>query len=80
MRATRSAEQISVRLAETSKLGRLGDVVQLALYPVDVSISEEMDTLLLGYGQYGFRADEACPILLVDKDQDQFRVFDENDA
>lgn len=81
MRASRSAESLSVRLADNYQgIGRMGDVVQLALYPVDVSIAEEMDTLLLGYSQYGYRADEACPIHLVEKDTGKFRVFDENDA
>lgn len=78
---SRSTEQISVQLAASyDGIGRQGQVVQLALYPADVSIAEEMDTFLVGYSPYGYRADEAAPILLVDKDTDHYRVFDENDA
>jgi hypothetical protein len=72
---------MTVRLvADAPGLGRAGDVINLALSPSDVTISEEVDTLMAGYRPPGYRADEACPIMLVGKDTDQFRVFGLNNA
>lgn len=74
-------QQLSVRLVEdTEKLGRAGEVVRLALYPGDVTISEEMDTFMVGFSPPQFRADDVCPIQLVDKDTDQYRIFGLNNA
>lgn len=74
-------EQRRLRLVDdVPGVGRGGQVYTLTLYPTDVSITEEIDTFLPGYSNFGFRADEAVPIILVDKDTNTFRVFDENDA
>ena len=79
--APQSSADLSIRLVEnTPGLGRAGDTVRLTLTPDDVTISEEMDTFMAGYRPVGFRADEACPIVLVRKDTAQFRVFGVNNA
>lgn len=73
--------QLSVRLVEdVPGYGKAGDSVMLSLSPSDVTISEEMDTFMVGFKPAGFRADEACPIMLVDKDTAQYRIFGLNNA
>lgn len=72
---------LTVKLvADAPGIGRAGDRVTFSLAPADVTISEEMDTMMAGYSPVGFRADEACPIMLVGKDTNQFRVFGLNNA
>ena len=73
---------LAVQLAEDSReLGkRAGSVITLALTPADVNISEELDTFLAGFTPFAFRADEVSPPTLVEKDRDQFRTFDDDDA
>jgi hypothetical protein len=61
-------------------LGKAGQSIKLALSPSDVSISEEIDTYMGGFAPFEFRADEASPPILVDKDTDQFRNFGSNNA
>jgi hypothetical protein len=71
---------VTLRLAEDSSLGRMGQVVTLALTPSDVHAPEEMDTYLAGYRPFAFRADEASKPVLVDKDEDLHRDFAANNA
>lgn len=61
-------------------LGAAGDTIQFALSPADVHIAEEIDTYLAGYVPQGFRADDAVPIVLVDKATDSYRNFSANNA
>lgn len=76
-----SRREMSVRLVEdVTGLGRSGDTVTFSLHPADVTVNEEMDTFMVGYKPTGFRADEACPIMLVEKDQATFRTFGLNNA
>lgn len=62
-------------LAENSPFGRAGEKVTLDLAPGDVSETEELSTYLAGYKPFGYRADEASPVILVDRDSDQYRSF-----
>jgi hypothetical protein len=73
-------ENITLRLAEDSQLGRAGQVVTLALTPSDVHVPEEIDTYLAGYQPFGFRADEVSKPILVDTDEDEYRTFSSNNA
>lgn len=75
-----STTQKTVQLAETSALGREGEVVQLALTPSDVHYAAEMESFLAGYKPFAMRADEVSPPILVDKDEDYYRIFDSDDA
>lgn len=61
-------------------VGRMGDTVQLTLSPSDVTISEEMDSLIVGFKPIGMRADEVCPIHFVDLDIGKYREFGLNNA
>lgn len=71
-----AAHQLSVRLVEdTAGLGRAGQVVTMTLAPSDVVINEVMDTFMVGYAPPQFRADEVCPIMLVDTDVGKYRQF-----
>lgn len=73
--------QIQTKLVDSvNGLGAAGDVIRFSLSPADVHIAEELDTYLAGYSPQGFRADEACPIFLVDKATDTFRTFGTNNA
>ena len=73
-------QQITLRLAEDSHLGRMGQVVTLALTPSDVHSPEEIDTYLAGYRPFSYRADEASKPVLVDKDEDLYRNHAANNA
>lgn len=73
-------EQVTMKLAETSRLGREGDVVTLDLQVVDVHVPEEISTYLGGYKNFESRADEISPIVLVDKDTDYYRDMSSDDA
>jgi len=73
-------EKITLRLAEDSVHGKAGQVVTLALTPADVHDPTELATYLAGYSPPEFRADEASPVILVDKEQDKFRTFAKDDA
>ena len=78
------ASHMSVRLAdaETARLlgGVAGALISLALTPSDVAVAEEIDTYLAGFAPFEFRADEASPIVLVDRDTDKFRNFSNANA
>jgi hypothetical protein len=68
-------------LEDTPGLGRKASRVRFALAPDDVHIAHEIDTFLAGLSQLGaYRADEACPVVLVDKNTDKFRTFGQNNV
>lgn len=52
----------------------------LALLPSDVHDPTELPTFLAGYKPFRFRADEVSPPILVDNDEDKYRVFSSDDA
>jgi hypothetical protein len=72
---------VNVRLvSDVPGVGRTGDTIQLTLSPSDVTISEEMDSLIVGFKPIGMRADEVCPIHPVDLDIGKYREFGLNNA
>ncbi len=76
-----SSHKLSVRLVdEVPNLGRAGQVVTFTLAPTDVIQSEVMDTFMVGFKPTGFRADEVCPVQLVDVDVGKYREFGLNNA
>jgi hypothetical protein len=60
--------------------GKAGETIQMTLSPQDVSIAEEMDSLIVGFKPIGMRADEVCPVHLVDADIGNYREFGLNNA
>jgi hypothetical protein len=73
-------EKHEIVLAEDSALGQAGQRVTLALQPADVHDPTELATYLAGYSPFGYRADEASKVVLVDNDQDKYRTFNRDDA
>lgn len=74
-------EELSITLAQdVAGIGRQGQRVTLSLAPADVHDPSEMPTYLAGYKPFGFRADEASPVVLVDRDEDKHRDFSSDDA
>lgn len=74
-------EKITLKLAhDVPGIGRENEVVTLELKPSDVHDPTELPTYLAGYKNWDLRADEASQIILVDKDQDKYRTFNEDDA
>ena len=72
---------VNVKLVgDVPGVGRTGDTIQLTLSPSDVSISEEMDSLIVGFKPIGMRADEVCPIHLVDSDVGKYREYGLNNT
>lgn len=72
---------ITVKLVgDVPGVGRVGDTIQLTLSPSDVTISEEIDSLIVGFKPIGMRADEVCPIHPVDLDVGKYREFGLNNA
>lgn len=72
---------ITMKLADNVPgIGRVGETVTLALTPSDVHDPTEIPTYLAGYGEQQMRADEASPPILVTKDSDKYRTFDEDDT
>jgi len=71
---------LTAQLIEDSPAGKAGQRVQFALNPSDVHIAHEIDTFLAGFSPQGYRADEACPVTLVDKETDRFRTFGSNNV
>lgn len=61
-------------------IGRSGQVVKLTLAPTDVMHPTELATYLAGYKPMAYRADEASPPILVDKDEGKLRNFSSDDA
>jgi hypothetical protein len=73
-------QNIAIRLAEDSTLGREGETIKLSLNPSDVHSSEELATYLAGFRPFNYRADELSPVVVVDHDFDKFRTFSSDDA
>lgn len=79
--ASSGTREMSVRLVEDAAgIGRKGQTVTFTLSPSDVIQSEVMDTFMVGYKPNGFRADEVCPVQLVDVDFGKYREFGLNNA
>lgn len=73
--------ELSILLAEDAQgIGKAGQRVQLELTPSDVHDPTEIPTYLAGYKPFGYRADEASPIVLVDNDEDKYRSFSADDS
>lgn len=66
--------------------GKLGQPVHmsqkalLTLRPSDVYEPEELSTFMAGYRPAAMRADEASPVVLVDKEEGSFRTLSADDA
>ena len=76
-----SQREIAVQLVnDVPNYARAGETVMLTLSPQELVVSEIIDTLLFGFKPVGLRADEVCPIQLVDVDIGQYRVFGLNNA
>jgi len=74
-------QEFTIQLAhDMPGIGSQGERVTLALQPQDVHDPSELPTYLAGYSPYGFRADEASKVVLVDQDEDKFRQFNSDDA
>lgn len=80
MSGARAAAYVVKLVHDLPGVGRAGDTVQFTLAPQDVLVSEEMDSLIVGYKPIGMRADEVCPIHLVDVDIGKYREFGLNNA
>ena len=75
------SRELSVRLVnDLPGHGKAGDTMMLTVSPQEVVVSEIMDTLMFGFKPIGYRADEVCPIQLVDVDIGQYRIFGLNNA
>ncbi len=76
-----SSGTMAVKLLDGAPgIGKAGDTIQLTLSPGDVSISEEMDSLIVGFKPIGMRADEVCPIHLTEAEVGKYREFGLNNA
>lgn len=89
-----SSKAITFRLTGTNPIGRHGQTVtldngrvyldgkriELSLQPTDVHLPEELPTYLAGYKPFGFRADEASKVIMVQKDEDYHRDFSSQNA
>lgn len=77
----RKPGQMLFTLAEDMIVGdkvihRAGEQITMAVSPADVSnTTEELDTYLGGYDQFGFVADRASPVVPVDQEQGTRRDF-----
>lgn len=75
------SQKITLQLAENVQgIGIAGERVTLALVPADVRDTTELPEYLAGYSPYGFRADEASPVVLTDLEEAKYRTFDSDDA
>lgn len=73
--------QMEITLADNVQgIGAAGDRVSLALTPADVHDPAELPEYLAGYRPFGYRADEASPLVPVSKDEDKYRTFDSDNA
>lgn len=73
-------EKFAITLAGDCHLGKQGQVVHLELRPGDVHDPTELPNYLAGYQPFGFRADEASQVVLVDQESDKYRNFNDTDA
>lgn len=72
---------MEIILAENIQgIGAAGQRVTLALTPADVHDPTELPEYLAGYKVFSYRAEEASPLILVDKDEDKYRSFDRDDS
>jgi hypothetical protein len=75
------SRQVTLQLAENVQgIGMAGERVTLALVPTDIRDTTEIPEYLAGYTPYGFRADEASPVVLTDAEEAKYRTFDSDDA
>ena len=73
--------EMEITLADNIQgIGAAGDRVTLALTPADVHDPAEIPEYLAGYRPFGYRANEASPMISVEKDEDKYRSFDSDDA
>ena len=73
--------EIAFTLADNVEgVGAAGDRVSLALTPADVHDPAELPEYLAGYRPFGYRANEASPLVDVIKDEDKYRTFDSDNA
>lgn len=73
--------EMEVRLAETIQgVGAAGDRVTLALTEQEVHDPTELADYLAGYRPFGYRADEASPVVGVDNSTFKYRNFSSDDA
>ncbi len=73
--------EMEITLADNiAGIGAQGDRVSLALTPADVHDPTEIPEYLAGFRPFGYRANEASPMIPVLKDEDKFRSFDSDDA
>jgi len=63
-------------IVDDKLIHRAGEQILMAVAPADVTnTTEELDTYLGGYDQFGFVADRASPIVLANKEQGTRRDF-----
>lgn len=73
--------KMDITLAESVQgIGAAGDRVSLSLTEADVHDPVELADYLAGYKPFGYRADEASPVVGVDNTTFKYRTFSQNDA
>jgi hypothetical protein len=74
--------RVALRLVtDVPGVGKAGEVVNLTMTPSDVvGPAVIIDSLIFGYKQLGMRADEVCPIQLVDRDVGKYQVYGPNNV
>jgi len=75
-----TTEELTLKLANDTPWGKEGETVKLSLTPADVHDPTEMPNYLAGYRPFPFRADDASPEVLVDRDEEYYRTFNSDDA
>jgi len=64
-------------IEDTPGYGKKGERIRMTLSPSDVTgQSLILDSLIVGFSQPGFRADEVCPEFLVDVDTGKYQIYD----
>ncbi|MCP4674353.1 MAG: hypothetical protein GY854_02310 [Deltaproteobacteria bacterium] len=76
----RFSEPIGPNGGKVEAIGPGGKRFQLTLTPSDVHTTSELSTYLAGYKPFAFRAEDASPIVQVDKTKFYYRTFDSDDA
>jgi len=70
-----------VLTSDVPGVGIKGQKVKLTMYPSEVTQqSLILETLIVGFKQVGFRAEEACPEFLVDLDTGKYQVYGLNNT
>lgn len=67
-------------IEDVQGVGRKGQTVTMALTPQDTFVTSELETLLGGYANNDFRADQVSPPILVDRETAQVRNFTKNNT